>query len=85
VRAIAHRISRRGFSQIKAWRDGQGPEPIVTIDTLPDTVNNIIGTWLAKAIGYSGVEFYGLAVMFNHPQAGSKFCRKRRATDASLA
>jgi putative transposase len=55
------------IGQIKAWRDGQGPEPVVTADTLPETVNNIIGAWLAKAIAHTGVDYYGLICMSNHP------------------
>jgi hypothetical protein len=58
---------RKLIYQIKAWQNGQGPEPDVTVDTLPETVNNIIGTWLAKAIEYSGVDFYGTIVMSDHP------------------
>ena len=46
------------IGQVKAWRDGLGPEPEVTADTLPETVNNIIGTWLAKAIAHTRVDYY---------------------------
>jgi hypothetical protein len=55
------------IDQIKAWRSDLGPEPLVTVDTLPETVNNIVGTWLAKAIDHTGVEYYGLICMSNHP------------------
>ena len=58
---------RKLIGQVKAWQNGQGPEPDVTVDTLPETVNNIIGTWLAKAIEYSGVDYYGTIVMSDHP------------------
>jgi hypothetical protein len=55
------------IAQLKAWQNGRGPEPEVTVDTLPETVNNIIGTWIAKAVEYSKVEYYGLIAMDNHP------------------
>ena len=55
------------IEKIKAWRNGRGDEPYVTADTLPETVNNIVGAWLAKAIEYTGVEYYGLIVMSDHP------------------
>ena len=58
---------RKLIIQVKAWQSGQGPQPDVTVYTLPETVNNIIGTWLAKAIEYSGVDFYGTIVMSDHP------------------
>jgi len=58
---------RKLIRQVKAWQNGQGPEPDVTVDTLPETINNIIGTWLAKAIEYSGVDYYGTIVMSDHP------------------
>ena len=58
---------RKLIEQVKAWQDGQDAEPDVTVDTLPETINNIIGTWLAKAIEYSGVDFYGTIAMSNHP------------------
>ena len=58
---------RKLIVQLKAWQNRQGPEPQVTVETLPETVNNIIGTWLAKAIEYSGVDFYGTIVMSDHP------------------
>jgi len=58
---------RKLIIQLKAWQNSQAPEPQVTPDTLPETVNNIIGTWLAKAIDYSSVDFYGTIVMSDHP------------------
>jgi hypothetical protein len=61
------------IDQIKAWRSGLGQEPVVTIDTLPETVNNIVGTWLAKAIDHTGVEYYGLdGLMRNDSKAQPK-------------
>jgi len=62
----ADRLSKL-IGQVKAWQSGQGPEPPVTIDSLPETVNNIVGTWLAKAIEYSRVEYYGFIQMSDHP------------------
>jgi hypothetical protein len=55
------------IGQIKAWRTGQADEPYLTADTLPETVNNIVGTWLAKAIEHTKVEYYGLIVLSDHP------------------
>jgi hypothetical protein len=55
------------IEKVKAWRTGQADEPYVTAETLPETVNNIIGTWLAKAIEHTKVEYYGLIVMSDHP------------------
>jgi hypothetical protein len=55
------------IAQLKAWRSDQGPEPVVTADTLPETVNNIIGTWLAKAIEHTGSQYYGFTVISDHP------------------
>jgi hypothetical protein len=55
------------IAQLKAWRSGQAPEPIVTADTLPETINNIIGTWLAKAIEHTKSQYYGFAVVSDHP------------------
>jgi hypothetical protein len=62
----ARRLSEL-IEKIKAWRNGLADEPYVTADTLPETVNNIVGTWLAKAIEHTGVEYYGLVVMSDHP------------------
>jgi hypothetical protein len=62
----AHRLSVL-IQRVKAWRAGLGPEPEVTVENLPETVNNIIGTWLAKAIAHTGITFYGFVVMSNHP------------------
>ena len=55
------------IQKLKAWRQGTADEPIVTVDTLPETVNNIIGAWLAKAIDHTKVDFYGFVVLDNHP------------------
>jgi hypothetical protein len=55
------------IQKLNAWRQGNADEPIVTVDTLPETVNNIVGTWLAKAIEHTKVDFYGFVVLDNHP------------------
>jgi hypothetical protein len=55
------------IAQLKAWRSDQAPQPVVTVDTLPDTINNIIGTWLAKAIEHTKAQYYGFAVISDHP------------------
>jgi hypothetical protein len=43
------------IDKLNAWRRGEADQPTVTVDTLPETVNNIIGTWLAKAIEHTKV------------------------------
>jgi hypothetical protein len=50
-----------------AWRRGEADQPDVTIDTLPETVNNIIGVWLAKAIDHTKVSYFGMVALENHP------------------
>jgi hypothetical protein len=55
------------IAQLKTWRNGQAPEPVVIADTLPETINNIIGTWLAKAIEHTRSHYYGFAILSDHP------------------
>jgi hypothetical protein len=54
------------IQRLKAWHAGLAPEPEVTVNTLPETVNNIIGTWLAKAIEHTGIDYYGFVALSDH-------------------
>ena len=50
----------------------QGPTPTLSIEQYPETVNNIIGSWLAKGVDKYHIELFCCLWMCNHPHMNAR-------------